>query len=105
MINGKQVYLQETYHKKLIAARKAKVSNASSSFSDRIASIKAKKNKEAAEKIENDDEFVIVEAEEADEEEYDWEQDDWEENEWEEDDWDMASGNPLEAFLFPETYF
>ncbi|KAF7863089.1 hypothetical protein EAF04_007172 [Stromatinia cepivora] len=69
------IYLNETYNKKLTTARKAKVST--KILLDRIASIKAKKSKEAAQKIEEEDAFVIVEMDEGDEERCDWEGDDW----------------------------
>ncbi|KAF7956942.1 hypothetical protein EAE96_004266 [Botrytis aclada] len=90
------IYLNETYNKKLMLARKVEVST--QSFTDRIRAIKDKKAKEAKEAEEfekrikeieaeeereemmeqgGDDEFVIVEIEDAGDEEFDWEDDDW----------------------------
>ncbi|TEY62719.1 hypothetical protein BOTCAL_0158g00140 [Botryotinia calthae] len=87
---GALIFLNETYNKKLMLARKFEVST--ESFSDRIRTIKAKKAQEAQERIKEieaeeereemmeqggDDEFVVVEVEDADDEEFDWEDDDW----------------------------
>ncbi|KAF7936516.1 uncharacterized protein EAE97_007882 [Botrytis byssoidea] len=87
------IFLNETYSKKLMLARRLEVST--ESFSDRIRAIKAKKAKEAEEaekrikEIEaeeereemmehgGDEEFVVLEMEDADDEDYEWEGDDW----------------------------
>ncbi|KAK6606438.1 hypothetical protein H4I96_04900 [Botrytis cinerea] len=90
---GALIFLNETYNKKLMLARKLEVST--ESFSDRIRAIQAKKAQESQEaekrtkEIEaeeereemmeqgGDDEFVVVEVEDADDEEFGWENDDW----------------------------
>ncbi|KAF7900676.1 uncharacterized protein EAF01_007978 [Botrytis porri] len=90
------IYLNETYNKKLMLARRFEVSN--ESFSDRIRTIKVKKAKETQEAKEaekrikeieaeeereemmeqgGDDEFVVLEMEHADDEDFEWEGDDW----------------------------
>ncbi|KAM0159207.1 hypothetical protein ACHAPG_003689 [Botrytis cinerea] len=92
-IGALKIFLNETYNKKLMLARKLEVST--ESFSDRIRAIQAKKAQESQEaekrtkEIEaeeereemmeqgGDDEFVVVEVEDADDEEFGWENDDW----------------------------
>ncbi|KAF7916603.1 uncharacterized protein EAE98_010612 [Botrytis deweyae] len=90
------IFLNETYNKKLMLARKFEVST--ESFTDRVRAIKAKKAKEAQEaknaekriqEIEaeeereemmeqgEDEDFVVVEMEDADDEDFEWEGDDW----------------------------
>ncbi|TGO62511.1 hypothetical protein BCON_0019g00470 [Botryotinia convoluta] len=87
------IFLNETYNKKLMLARRFEVSI--ESFSDRIRAIKAKKAKEAEEaekrikEIEaeeereemmeqgGEEEFVVLEMEDADDEDFEWEGDDW----------------------------
>ncbi|TGO22970.1 hypothetical protein BPAE_0149g00330 [Botrytis paeoniae] len=87
------IFLNETYNKKLMLARRFEVST--ESFSDRIRAIEAKKAKEAKEaekrvqEIEAEEEreemmeqggaeeFVVLEMEDADDEDFEWEGDDW----------------------------
>ncbi|TGO35971.1 hypothetical protein BHYA_0139g00180 [Botrytis hyacinthi] len=88
-----KIFLNETYSKKLMLARRLEV--ITESFSDRIRAIKAKKAKEAEEaekrtkEIEaeeereemieqvGDEEFVVLEMVDADDEDFEWEGDDW----------------------------
>ncbi|ATZ52006.1 hypothetical protein BCIN_07g05390 [Botrytis cinerea B05.10] len=71
---GALIFLNETYNKKLMLARKLEESQEAEK---RIKEIEAEEEREEMMEQGGDDEFVVVEVEDADDEEFGWENDDW----------------------------